>query len=359
MANKKMVELFHSEYPREIQGDDYLQHYGILGMHWGVRRYQPYPDGYSGDGKYVGEQQKENFKVLKKAVKGPIFRSGGGNRGLQDTTQARIFKRSKEYEDLRDKKEKALDLHNKVELQYNEALYKQSEFDATHDRALLTKSQQKERQQLVKRADDAFDRMEKAADTLTMAELNLKEAAYKYTDSVLGEYGSKKVSGLSVPGGKRDMRTLFADALQYAASDEGHDRAIYSQQNGKKKADTSIGDYDSLSYSQKEEGKRLQDKAIKNYEKIQRNIIKQNLTKFYDAYKQQCEAVGREEPALTKQEFEKGLRLRYMEVDPTAPNKLSVSMKIKDKGDFFYPEYLARVDFDSGKVLDWWDPHFG
>ena len=39
--------------------DDYVEHHGIKGMRWGIRRFQPYGKGYSGDGKFIGAIKKK------------------------------------------------------------------------------------------------------------------------------------------------------------------------------------------------------------------------------------------------------------------------------------------------------------
>lgn len=53
----------------KIHEAKYLEHHGILGMKWGVRRYQPYPKRQGSKGTFKGKKKGESPRDKRRAAK--------------------------------------------------------------------------------------------------------------------------------------------------------------------------------------------------------------------------------------------------------------------------------------------------
>lgn len=189
--------------------ENFLSHYGVLGQKWGVRRYQPYPKGYHGGGKYVGnEGAGKTFHDLKKAYNAKKFSINGEY--VWDTLER--FKTNKAFADKLKSKEskKALKAAAKT---IHEARKDRDEVEMAYDRKNSSfwekydgkgedpKVQAKWKKEL----EPEFNKVTKAYEVYDK-KINdsMKEYSKKFAKELLGEYANKPVKEFELTG-KRPM----------------------------------------------------------------------------------------------------------------------------------------------------------
>lgn len=200
-----------NEWMKQMYADECLAHHGVLGQKWGIRRFQPYPKGYHGDGKYVGKvsekaKQIRNVAMLNAiTIKNMAKKAVGKHRpfdtieDVQDTKIARDFINSDEHK-------KAFKNYRKISTQQR----KMSDLVERYDNDLinppkLTKDQY---DKAVKKLADLNVKRDKAYN-------ELKQMGKDYADKVLGTYGGTMTASV-LHTGRQTAHDILTSAISPA-----------------------------------------------------------------------------------------------------------------------------------------------
>lgn len=224
-----------------------LYHSGVMGMHWGQRRYQNEDGSYKpgAEGRYyTPKQQKKEFKNFQRS-QSHGYRSHYDRMNDYSKKSKMIQERSKELTDLADKA-RDLDMeydnyvrdNDLVRNKANDIAYNMAKKDPSWDKE-DPYVEYKNNDQLVewyKYNEDCFD---KAADQIFKNDSKFKQlkksrdqsiSDYKskckeITEQIVGEYGDTKVSGLA------DVKNLKYKEMVYYALSKPHTMWMFTTED--------------------------------------------------------------------------------------------------------------------------------
>lgn len=166
-----------------LQYENYLAHYGVVGMKWGVRRYQ------NKDGSYTDAGKRRNLKALKKVEKQEWGRLGGGVLHKDPV----ITSAANKVRNLQIRRNKALGRESSILSKMEHELFEEVDkhYDEINNSPNPRKKQNDIEQAVVAKYKKELDAARKES---FKANAEYEKAVKQVVDDFLGKYGDTPVN---------------------------------------------------------------------------------------------------------------------------------------------------------------------